>query len=36
MLEIVGREADGGRRCALVGSGTATAGLPIDSGRGPM
>ena len=36
MLEIVGREADGGRRCAPVGCGTARAGPPIDSGRGPM
>lgn len=36
MLEIVGREADGGRRCAPVGCGTVYAGLPIDSGRGPM
>ena len=36
MLEIAGREADGGRRCASVGCGTARAGPPIDSGRGPM
>lgn len=36
MLEIVGREADGGWRCAAVGCGTAIAGLPIDSWRGPM
>ena len=35
MLEIVGREADGGRRCAPVGCGTARAGPPIGSGRGP-
>ena len=36
MLEIVGREANGGRRCASVGCGTVRAGPPIDSGRGPM
>ncbi|CAN7100216.1 unnamed protein product [Brassica rapa subsp. narinosa] len=36
VLEIVGREADGGRRCVLVGCGTEQSGLPIDSGRGPM
>jgi hypothetical protein len=36
VLEIVGREVDGGRRCAPVGCGTATAGPPIGSGRGPM
>ena len=36
MLEIVGREADGGRRCDPVGCGTAIAGPPIDSGRGPV
>ncbi len=36
MLEIVGREANGGRRCVPVGCGTALAGLPIDSGRGPV
>ncbi|KAF1856690.1 hypothetical protein Lal_00043515 [Lupinus albus] len=35
VLEIVGREADGGRRCASVGCGTARAGPPIDSGHGP-
>jgi hypothetical protein len=35
VLEIVGREADGGRRCVPVGCGTARAGPPIDSGRGP-
>lgn len=35
MLEIVGREADGGWRCVPVGCGTANAGPPIDSGRGP-
>ncbi|KAL0294695.1 UNVERIFIED_CONTAM: hypothetical protein Scaly_3117600 [Sesamum calycinum] len=35
VLEIVGREADGGRRCAPVGCGTARAGPPIGSGRGP-
>lgn len=36
MLEIVGREANGGRRCVPVGCGTALAGPPIDSGRGPV
>ncbi|WZY99961.1 hypothetical protein YC2023_072290 [Brassica napus] len=36
VLEIVGREADGGRRCVLVGCGTEQSGPPIDSGRGPM
>ena len=36
MLEIVGREANGGRRCVPVGCGTAIAGPPIDSGRGPV
>ena len=36
MLEIVGREADGGRRCAPVGCGTVLTGLPIGSGCGPM
>jgi len=36
VLEIVGREVDGGQRCAPVGSGTVTAGPPIGSGRGPM
>ncbi|KAL4554410.1 hypothetical protein LXL04_039424 [Taraxacum kok-saghyz] len=36
VLEIVGREANGGRRCVPVGCGTALAGLPIDSGRGPV
>ncbi|WZZ15338.1 hypothetical protein YC2023_108427 [Brassica napus] len=35
VLEIVGREADGGRPCVLVGCGTEQSGLPIDSGRGP-
>ncbi|KAI3663079.1 hypothetical protein L6452_46467 [Arctium lappa] len=30
------READGGRRCVPVGCGTARAGPPIDSGRGPV
>ncbi|TKY45835.1 hypothetical protein E2542_SST30141 [Spatholobus suberectus] len=35
VLEIVGREADGGRRCVPVGCGTARAGLPIDSGHRP-
>ncbi|WZY99956.1 hypothetical protein YC2023_072285 [Brassica napus] len=35
VLEIVGREADGGRRCVLVRCGTEQSGLPIDSGRGP-
>ncbi|KAI3672229.1 hypothetical protein L2E82_52903 [Cichorium intybus] len=35
VLEIVGREANGGRRCVPVGCGTAIAGPPIDSGRGP-
>ncbi|CAN6907225.1 unnamed protein product, partial [Brassica oleracea] len=34
-LEIVGREADGGRRCVPVGCGTEQSGPPIDSGRGP-
>jgi hypothetical protein len=34
VLEIVGREADGGRRCASVGCGMARAGPPIDSGCG--
>ncbi|KAL4554394.1 hypothetical protein LXL04_039404 [Taraxacum kok-saghyz] len=29
-------EANGGRRCVPVGCGTALAGLPIDSGRGPV
>ncbi|KAI3680195.1 hypothetical protein L2E82_50580 [Cichorium intybus] len=32
----LGREANGGRRCVPVGCGTAIAGLPIDSGRGPV
>jgi len=36
VLEIVGREVDGGRRCAPVGCGTVMAGPPISSGRGPM
>ncbi|WZZ14961.1 hypothetical protein YC2023_108050 [Brassica napus] len=35
VLEIVGREADGGQRCVLVGCGTEQSGPPIDSGRGP-
>ncbi|CAF2043613.1 unnamed protein product [Brassica napus] len=35
VLEIVGREADGGRQCVLVGCGTEQSGPPIDSGRGP-
>ncbi|WZZ00057.1 hypothetical protein YC2023_072385 [Brassica napus] len=35
VLEIVGREADGGRRCVLVECGTEQSGPPIDSGRGP-
>ncbi|WZZ14876.1 hypothetical protein YC2023_107965 [Brassica napus] len=35
VLEIVGREADGGRRCILVGCGTEQSGPPIDSGCGP-
>ncbi|KAI3663008.1 hypothetical protein L6452_46545 [Arctium lappa] len=34
--EVVTREADGGRRCVPVGCGTARAGPPIDSGRGPV
>ncbi|KAL4554453.1 hypothetical protein LXL04_039483 [Taraxacum kok-saghyz] len=29
-------EANGGRRCVPVGCGTVLAGLPIDSGRGPV
>ncbi|WZY99962.1 hypothetical protein YC2023_072291 [Brassica napus] len=36
VIEIVRREADGGRRCILVGCGTEQSGPPIDSGRGPM
>ncbi|KAI3680744.1 hypothetical protein L6452_35519 [Arctium lappa] len=36
VLEIIGREADGGRRCVPVGCGTARAGPPIDSRRGPV
>ena len=38
MLEIVGREADGGRRCMLVGCGTALigAGPPLGSACGPL
>ncbi|WZZ14851.1 hypothetical protein YC2023_107940 [Brassica napus] len=36
VLEIVGREADGGRRFVPVGCRTEQSGLPIDSGRGPM
>ncbi|KAI3485761.1 hypothetical protein L1887_50859 [Cichorium endivia] len=36
VLEIVGREANGGRRCVPVGCGTAIASPPIDSGRGPV
>ncbi|CAF2086357.1 unnamed protein product [Brassica napus] len=35
VLEIVGREADGGRRFAPYGCGTEQSGLPIDSGHGP-
>ncbi|WZZ71357.1 hypothetical protein YC2023_082727 [Brassica napus] len=35
VLDIVGREADGGRRCVPVGCGTEQSGPPIDSGRGP-
>ncbi|CAN6974186.1 unnamed protein product [Brassica rapa subsp. trilocularis] len=35
VLEIIGREADGGRRFVLVGCGTEQSGPPIDSGRGP-
>lgn len=35
MLEIVGREADGGRRCAPVVCGTVKVGPPIGSGCGP-
>ncbi|CAF2106858.1 unnamed protein product [Brassica napus] len=35
VLEIVGREADGGPRCVLVRCGTEQSGPPIDSGRGP-
>ncbi|KAG9444636.1 hypothetical protein H6P81_015976 [Aristolochia fimbriata] len=31
----IGREADGGRRCASVVCGTARAGPPLDSGRRP-
>ena len=33
MLEIAGREANGGRGCAPVVCGTARAGPPIDAGR---
>ncbi|WZZ15415.1 hypothetical protein YC2023_108504 [Brassica napus] len=36
VLEIVGREGDGGRRFIQVGCGTEQSGPPIDSGRGPM
>ncbi|CAN6974136.1 unnamed protein product [Brassica rapa subsp. trilocularis] len=36
VLEIVGREADEGRRFVPVGCGKEQSGLPIDSGRGPM
>lgn len=36
MLEIVGREADGDRRCAPVGCGTVLTGPLIDSGCGPV
>ncbi|WZY99610.1 hypothetical protein YC2023_071939 [Brassica napus] len=35
VLEIVGREADGGRRFIPVGCGTEQSGPLIDSGRGP-
>ncbi|KAI3481340.1 hypothetical protein L1887_56392 [Cichorium endivia] len=35
-LKLSGREANGGRRCVPVGCGTAIAGPPIDSGRGPV
>ena len=34
MLEIAGREADGGRRCAPAVCGTALAGPPLGSGCG--
>jgi hypothetical protein len=34
VLEIDGREADGGRRCASVGLGRET--VPVISGRGPL
>ena len=34
MLEIAGREADGGRRCAPAVCGTVLAGPPLGSGRG--
>ena len=34
MLEIAGREADGGRRCAPAVCGTALAGPPLGSRRG--
>jgi len=36
VLEIVGREANGGRRCVPVGCGTVKVGPPIGSGRGPV
>ena len=36
VLEIAGREADGGRRCALAVCGTALAGPPLGSGRGQI
>ncbi|WZY93781.1 hypothetical protein YC2023_066110 [Brassica napus] len=36
VLEIVGREADWGRRFVPVGCGTEQSILPTDSGRGPM
>ncbi|CAF2378446.1 unnamed protein product, partial [Brassica napus] len=35
VLEIVGREADGGRRFIPVRCRTEQSGPPIDSGRGP-
>ncbi|WZY72175.1 hypothetical protein YC2023_004415 [Brassica napus] len=35
VLEIVRREADGGRRFVKVGCGKQQSGLPIDMGRGP-
>lgn len=34
MFEIVGREADGGRRCVLVVCGTVFVGSSFGSGRG--
>ncbi|CAN6998484.1 unnamed protein product [Brassica rapa subsp. trilocularis] len=36
VLEIVGREADWGRRFVPIGCGMEQSGPPIDSGRGPM